>query len=114
MAFKLNTLKAILPGLKVRQGNDFIIQIGQIVDNSTNIQQLEFNVLSFFNRNGLNYKELVAQNSFLKADETNSKAEREIESMPIQNELIDVISQDEVIDTVSHKIDEKAEQFAKE
>lgn len=101
MDFKLGDLIAILPDVQRKHGDDFVTQIGQIADESPNIQQLENGILSLFNSNGLNYSQIVAQNSVLKAGEIDNSQERTVESQPIQNELIFVVGQ---------KIEDKAEE----
>jgi hypothetical protein len=101
MDFKLNDLKVILPVVQKTKGDDFIRQIGQVVDDSANLKQLETGINDLFNKNDLSYVQDVANFSTLKAGETDSMIDRITDGDPIQNELIKVIE----------KIDEKAKEF---
>lgn len=100
MSFKLTNLKRILPDAYLRRGENFILQIGETVINSQSLEQLEKDVLDLFSRVGLDYEQMK-DNHFLKGGEVEEE-ETESQSRPIQNEMIEVVSQ---------QIDTKAQEF---
>ena len=104
MEFNLEKLKQGLPNFYKKFGEDFVVQIGQVIDDSDDMVSLKSNILSLFLSKNTKYQQELAialdRNRF--ADDTKTHETKTSEPKPIQNEVIEV---------VARKIEDKKPQF---